>query len=324
VHLKLKHPQIDKIVSKKIKEGLCDDVTIEYPAAAELESITFKAYGYKEYPYENCKDKKSVKFPEMQKLSFLEKNKRKIILLTLLAVACVVTFMFGLIIPNLKISRTKPYLSWAQEPADNLLKQKDEQIKLSQDTIKTLREEKKTLQEALQEASKGKAAAGGGSQKTPDSSPTAAVHPKQAQLDEYIKQCENATLPFTEIAAMSQFVEGCSADAAQLKNYNKLKDYEGFYSRAYEVVRKIRANEYANISKIIDEGQPITLEANKRKYTTNLASFRGGLGTLCVIHEGKEDEDKKYMKEVMMNPDIIEAAQNFKDLTTCRRNWNPR
>ena len=118
---------------------------------------------------------------------------------------------------------------------------------------------------------------------------------------------------------MSQFVEGCSADAAQLKNYNKLKDYTGFYSKAYEVVRKIRANEYGDTSEIITEGQPITQEANK-KYKNNLASFRGGLGTLCVIHEGKEDEDKKYMTEVMMNPDIIKAARNFRDLLTCRIN----
>ena len=202
---------------------------------------------------------------------------------------------------------------FATHSTDSLVKQKDEQIKHLQDSIKMLIEYKS--QKELKKEPVGGRSQGATSLTTQ----TSAVHLKQAQLDEYIKQCENATLPFTEIAAMSKFVETYSADAAQLKNYNKLKDYTGFYSRAYEVVRKIREYEYDHTSEIILEGQPITQETNE-KYKNNLFLFRGGLGTLCVIHEGKEDEDKKYMTEVMMNPDIIKAARNFRDLLTCRIN----
>ena len=151
------------------------------------------------------------------------------------------------------------------------------------------------------------------------------AHPRQAELNNYIKLCENATLPFADIDKMQKFVDDLKNDAAKLTNYEKLKDYADLYSRAYKVVCNIRNFSYEGTTKLIEEGQPIIKDA--AKYENELKSFRSGLGTLCIIHQDKEDEDKKYLQAIILElePDLIyliKAANTFKDLTSIRKNWN--
>ena len=307
-------------IAKTIKKDEYNDIIIEWPANAKPKSIHFKADGYHkdERPIDhNCNQ---IQMPTLDKLSFWDKLEERRAFLTLLAIACICTLLMGIFIPNPRISKYDkfPFLkvSVNDEPADANLAEEIEKLKndlaAAQATINSLQ----TASETKPNADDQTIQAGSTTASTPP------AHPRQADLNNYITLCENATLPFDNIAGMQLFVEALKNDAAKLTNYHKLKDYADLYSKAYEVVRKICNSSYKGTTELIAEGQPITTAA--AKYKNELRSFRSGLGTLCIIHQDNEDADKKYLEAIILEPDSIKAANTFKKLTSIRKNWEPK
>ena len=219
-------------------------------------------------------------------------------------------------IANERLKQYKNDLSEAQAKIDSLQKALD-----AKPNFVHLIEAQKKI-DSLQRALKAKPNAENSKKPVSNTTAsTASAHPKQAQLNNYIKLCENATLPFADIDKMQKFVNDLKADAAELTNYHKLKDYADLYSRAYKVVCKILDTDYTSLDACINEGQPIRMDA--AKYRDDLRAFRSGWGTLCIIHKGSETEDSVYLNEVHLNPNIIKNAKTFKSLTEIRTNWKP-
>ena len=218
-------------------------------------------------------------------------------------------------IANERLKQYKNDLSEAQAKIDSL----QTALKAKPNFVHLIEAQKKI--DSLQRALKAKPNAEN-SKKTASNTTasTAPAHPKQAQLNKYIQQCEDASLPFADIDKMQQFVEDLKNDVAKLTNYKKLKDYADLYSRAYKVVCNICDSSYKGTTELIAEGQPIITDA--AKYRDDLRAFRSGLGTLCIMRKGSETEDKEYFAEICFNPHIIERAKSFRDLIRIRHDWN--
>ena len=303
-------------IAKTIKKDEYNDIIIECPANTKPKSIRFRADGYRSNECPIDPTRNEITLPELEKLTIWDKNSAYI---KPFAIACACALLVGIFIPNPKFSILKefPYLdvSLKDKPAD--ANHNEEIEKLKNDLAAA-----QAKIESLQTASDTKPNADDQTKQADNTTAsTPPAHPRQADLNNYITLCENATLPFDNIAGMQLFVEALKNDAAKLTNYKKLKDYADLYSKAYKVVCNIRNFSYEGTTKLIEEGQPITKDA--ANYENELRSFRSGLGTLCIIHQDKEDEDKKYLQAIISDPDLIKDAKTFKDLTSIRKKWIP-
>ena len=312
-------------IVKTIKKDEYNDNIIDLPANAKPKSIHFKADGYHkdERPIDhNCNQ---IQMPTLHKLSFWDKLKKRggIVTLMQLAIACICTLLMGIFIPTPKISLTKPYFTFAQEPTDSLLLQKEELIKQLQDTIEMVKTENSNLQTALDAITKAEDQTKQASNTTASTAP---AHPRQAKLDNYIVLCENATLPFADIGNMKKFVDDLKADADKLKGYQKLQFYTEVYMDAFTFFNNIKDCKYQDSIQRDKDGKSILKKTEGHRQT--LFSFRIAVGTLYLCHPddpktpyNDEVVEKDYIQNVFNDGTIIKDATSLSSLIEIRKKW---
>ena len=310
-------------IAKTIKKDENNDIIIECPANTKPKSIHFKADGYHkdERPIDhNCNQ---IQMPTLDKLSFWDKLEERRAFLTLLAIACICTLLMGIFIPNPKISLTKPYVTFAQKPTDSLLLQKEELIKQLQDSIKNVNTKNSDLKKALETKTKAEDQTKQADNTTASTPP---AHSQQAQLNKYIQQCEDASLPFADIDEMQKFVDDLKADAAKLEGYDKLQFYTKVYRDALTFFENIQKCEYKDLTQRDEDGKSILKKTEGHKQA--LLSFRKAVGTLYICHPDNpktpyndEEAGKDYIKNIFNDGGIIKNATSLSSLIEIRDEW---